>query len=102
MAQKQYRKTKGDLAELIGQVINTVSIYGEKIENGKVINILDNTIIVDDGRECHVVHKETLRQNFKRGDWTYRYKPNRERFDLRGCQAHGHRKKERKGKHFGW
>lgn len=101
MAKKQYRKTKGELADLRGQVIKTVSIFGQPI-TGKVINVLENTVVVNDGVEAHLVNKETLLKDFKRGDWTYRYKPNAERFDLRGCQTMGCRSDIRTGKYFNW
>ncbi|WP_303219858.1 hypothetical protein [Enterococcus asini] len=102
MSKKQYRKTKGELADLKGQVIETVSIYGQPVK-GKVVNVLENTLIVNDGHEAYVVHKESLEKGFERGDWTYRYKPNAERFDLRGCQTFGQRSDVRASKKFyGW
>lgn len=102
MPKKQYRKTKGELADLKGRVIKTVSIYGQPVK-GKVVNVLENTVIVNDGTEAHLVHKETLAKDFERGDWTYRYKPNSEHFDLRGCQTLGQRSDARSGKnYFGW
>ena len=71
MPKKQYRKTKGELADLKGQVIETVSIYGQPVK-GKVVNVLENTLVVNDGHEAYVVHKESLEKGFERGDWTYR------------------------------
>lgn len=100
-AQRQYRKTAEELADLKGQIIETISIYGQPIR-GKVINVLDNVLIVNDGTEAYVVHKESLLREFERGDWTYRYKPDKEHFDLLGCQLIGHRDPERSAKHFGW
>lgn len=87
MPKKQQPK-RHELTDLIGKTIRSVSIYGEPVK-GKVVNVLENTIIINDGKEAYVVHIESLDSRYKRGHSGHLYKPRSEHFNLKACQTIG-------------